>query len=77
MDSFQRQRLASFYLKCVSGKWWDGIWLENKKFITTWEEFNEIFDKQFISESKSTIRRAELIKLQQGEITMDEYENKF
>ncbi len=45
IDSVQRQRLASFYLEGATGKWWDGIWTEEKKLTATWEEFKEIFDK--------------------------------
>lgn len=76
VTSIQRQRLASFYLEGATGKQWDVVWIIDRKLIATWEEFKKVFDRQFIYALEKAIKKSKLIKLTQGDLFMDEYENK-
>lgn len=64
-----------FFLEGEADQWWDSIRIDEQKLNGTWNEFEANTDHQFISNTKRSIKRIELMILVQGEITITECEN--
>jgi len=77
VDTVQRQRLAAFSLKGDASKWYRSHFSAAERLTTTWEDFLRSFDQQFISSAARAGMEAELLTLEQGEMTVDAYETRF
>jgi len=77
VDSVQRQRLAAFSLKGDASKWYSSQFSETESVSIGWEEFVWRFDLQFISSAAKAGKEAELLRLEQGELSVAEYESQF
>ena len=73
----QMQRLAAFILKGDASKWYRSHFTREERLTATWEEFICRFDMQYISAAALAAKEAELIALEQGDMTVTTYESKF
>lgn len=67
--------LAAFLLQQGA----ENIWIleENKIGIVCWEEFKEIFNRKYFSNTYPEVRREEFRNLEQGKLMVVEHEKKF
>ena len=77
VDPIQRQRLAAFSLKGDANKWYRAQFSAADRLTIGWDEFLWRFDLQFISSAAKAGKEAELLRLEQGEMSVAEYESKF
>ena len=77
MDPVQRQRLASISLKGDARMWYKAHFSTEEMLTATWAEFEARFDSYFISSAAKAGKEAELISLEQGELSVSEYERRF
>ena len=77
VESVQMQRLAAFTLKGDASKWYRSHFTKEERLTATWEEFLYRFDAQYISAAALATKEAELISLEQGDMTVTAYESKF
>ena len=77
VDGVQRQRLAAFSLKGDASKWYKAYFAEEERSTVTWEEFLRKFDQQFISPAARAGKEAELLNLEQGDLSVATYEGRF
>ena len=77
VDSVQRQRLAAYSLKGDARKWYRSHFAAAERLTTTWEDFICSFDQQFISSAARAGIEADLLTLDQREMTVDVYETRF
>ena len=77
VDSIQRQRLAAYSLKGDAGIWYRSHFSAAERLTTSWEDFLQSFDSQFISSASRAGKEAELLALEQGDMSVDDYESKF
>jgi len=77
VDSIQRQCLAAYSLKGDAGIWYRSHFSAAERLTTSWEDFLQSFDSQFISSASRAGKEAELLALEQGDMSVDDYESKF
>ena len=77
VEPVQRQRLASISLKGDARMWYDSHFSREEKLTATWEEFERSFDAYFISSAAKAAKEAELIGLEQGDLSVADYESRF
>lgn len=53
------------------------LWLNDKKLTTTWSEFETAFYRWFICIAVKSMRRAMFFSLDQDDISMVDFEQKF
>lgn len=71
------QRLTYFTLEDHAGKWRDPRWDDENKFNATWVEFEAAFNRQFLFETMETMRRAQFYSLEQGDLFVVDFNQKF
>lgn len=71
------QKFSSFTLQGDVGKLWDVIWTDDQKQHCTWYDFEYIFDRQYISDIINDLKRQIVQNLEQGGMTVSEYEIQF
>jgi len=77
MDPIHRQRLATFSLKGDANKWYRPQFSEEERLTVSWGEFIRRFDLHFISSAVRAGKEAELLALEQGDMFVSAYEDKF
>lgn len=66
----QIQFLASFSLKGEVGYWWEVIQIDEQKCTGTWDDFEYAFDEQYVSEMIRSIKKAELLNLEEDDMSV-------
>jgi hypothetical protein len=77
VDAVQRHRLASVCLKGDAGLWYRSHFTEEERLTATWAEFVARFDSCFISSAARSAKEFELIRLEQGDLSVAEFESRF
>ncbi|XP_020250079.1 uncharacterized protein LOC109827483 [Asparagus officinalis] len=77
VDSVQNQRLAAFSLKGDAGGWYRLQFTPDHRMALTWEDFVYFFDEQYISSAAQAGKELELSKLEQGDMSVTDYESQF
>ena len=75
--SVQKQRLAAFSLKGDTGGWYRLQFTPDHRMTLTWEDFVYFFDEQYISSAARAGKELELSKLEQGDMSVADYESRF
>jgi hypothetical protein len=57
--------------------WYKAHFTKEEMITVTWTEFLKRFDAHFISSAAKARKEAELIDLEQGELSVTDYESKF
>ena len=73
----QKRLLASWALKDEALIWWETIIRDNPDGNITWDRFKEIFNERFIPPEATERLYDEFYNLKQGDMTIQEYQNKF
>ncbi|XP_024021742.1 uncharacterized protein LOC112091712 [Morus notabilis] len=68
---------AAFKFKGPAGAWWKHIWRIHDVEGLTWEQFEALFNEQFLPQSYRDEKAIEFMGLQQGDMTVREYEARF
>jgi hypothetical protein len=76
-DPVQSHRLAASCLKGDARMWYDAHFSPVERTTVTLAVFLGRFDSHFISSAAKAGKEAELIRLEQGELSVTEYESKF
>ena len=77
VDNIQRQKLAAFSLKGDASKWYRAQFSAMDRLTISWDEFVWRFDLQFISSAAKAGKEAELLRLEQGDMSVAEYGSQF
>jgi len=77
VDPVQSHRLAAFSLKGDARLWYKAHFTKEEMTTVTWTEFLKRFDAHFISSAAKAGKETELINLEQGELSVADYESKF
>ena len=77
VDRVRRQKLAAFSLKGGASKWYKAYFVEEECSTFTWDEFIRRFDQQFISYAARARKEAELLNLEQGDLSVAAYKSRF
>jgi len=77
VDGVQQQRLAAFSLKGDANQWYKHCFSEEERSTVAWDEFIRRFDQQFISSTARPGKEAELLALEQGDLSVAAYTDRF
>ncbi|XP_020270953.1 uncharacterized protein LOC109846140 [Asparagus officinalis] len=77
VDSVQKQRLAAFSLKGNVEGWYRLQFTPEQRMTITWEDFIYFFDEQYVSSTTKSGKELELARLEQGDMSIVDYESKF
>ena len=77
IDQIQRQRLATFSLKGDASKWYKLQFTVEERLTATYDDFVYYFDQRYISSAAKAAKETELLTLEQGSMTVPEYEGRF
>ena len=72
-----QQRLAVFNLTGSAQEWWKSVSTEAGQNTVEWSEFERRFDLMFMPETSMIAKSYELEKLEQGNMIVNEYEQRF
>lgn len=72
-----QMRLGAFNLEGAAWEWWRSATTALERDTLTWEQFVIRFDRMFIPRTVVNAKEIELLKLEQGTMTVDEYEIEF
>ena len=77
VDPVQSHRLAAIGLKGDARMWYRAHFTPAERISATWAEFEQRFDAYFVSSAAKAGKERELISLEQGELSVSEYESRF
>ena len=77
MRDDHKRLLAFWALKDEALIWWETVTEENLEGNITWDRFKEIFRERFIPPEATEGLYDEFYNLKQGDMTIQEYQNKF
>ena len=72
-----RTRLAVLQLEGAAWEWWKSVTTVAERTTLPWDQFSEKFRVQYVPQTSVTAKEMEFLTLEQGDMTVDEYETKF
>ena len=73
-----KARLGIWLLQEEAELWWDAITSEDAEgTVRTWEQFKTMFNEKFVPEQALERMREQFANLQQGDLSIQDYLNKF
>src|SRR5262245_23494761 len=76
IDELSKVILSAFMLEGDADIWWQSV-LNVQKEVNTWQQFKELFNEQYYPKAARDMKRQEFLKLEQGDMTVREYEVQF
>lgn len=76
VSNVEQQKLTVYNLEDSDLEWWKSVSITAEQDVLEWAEFERRFNVMFIPESSKNAKEKELLQLKQGELSVDEYDQK-